>query len=95
MRYQKNDANGHRSLEIGDFDELNSLFVGTQIMLPDSNINEKLMGTHLDVKLENSRLENLFLGDIGVSYEMESAYKLNINLEISSMSVDLKKSEPS
>ena len=64
-------------------------------MLPDSNINEKLMGTHLDVKLEKSRLENLFLGNIGVSYEMESAYKLNINLEISSMSVDLKKSEPS
>jgi len=67
-----------RMLEIGDFEDLNELFEGAVINLPDADIST----SGLTLEVRNLRCKEISIGDIQVGYQKNSNQQLTFQLEV-------------
>ena len=71
-----------RVLAIGDFEELNSIFRGAEIKLPDATVNQRILGINLGIDISNLRCTDIAIGDLAVTYNKESLQKLSFRLDV-------------
>ena len=71
-----------RNLEIGDFDELNTVFENAVIQLPDSQVSTRVLGFTLSLDLRNILCSGISIGDILISYTRASAQQLSLDLQV-------------
>eukprot|EP00545_Synedropsis_sp_CCMP1620_P003465 CAMPEP_0119019572 /NCGR_PEP_ID=MMETSP1176-20130426/22185_1 /TAXON_ID=265551 /ORGANISM="Synedropsis recta cf, Strain CCMP1620" /LENGTH=270 /DNA_ID=CAMNT_0006973805 /DNA_START=77 /DNA_END=886 /DNA_ORIENTATION=- len=80
-----NDSKGEislrRHLAIGDFKELNELFKGAVLSLPDTTAKANLLFT-LTLDIRNLKCTDITVGDILITYEKESNQRLNFRIDI-------------
>ena len=78
-----------RSLSSGDFDELNALFEGTVVGLPNPpKIQKKIMFINLDLYLTDIRCFSINVQDIVLSYTMDSNQNLSLRIDIIGLDLD-------
>lgn len=71
-----------RHLAIGDFAELNKLFQGAVIGLPDASITDRVIGITLTLDITNLRCEQITVGDIIIDYNKDSNQRLRFKIDV-------------
>jgi hypothetical protein len=77
-----------RGLAIGDFDDFNNLFRNAIVRLPDAEVNQRVIGINLNLKLGNIRCTGIEIGDIVIDYRKENSRRMNVDVDIMDLDMD-------
>lgn len=74
-----------RQLAPGDFDGFKALFHNAQITLPPTNISEEVLDGDFELDIQKWHCEDVSIGDVIVSYAVESAKRMTVEIEIAQL----------
>ena len=75
--------------ELGDFDELNDLFDGMILALPDLYIADtKILGATVRIWVTNLNCGSLEINDIDIDYNLRSNTRFDFNVDVKGLNID-------
>jgi hypothetical protein len=84
---EENETVSVRNLAPGDFDAFNSLFAGARINLPPTSVSQQAL-FKLTLNLNEIYCTNVLVGDIILTYNMESSSRFTFQVDVVDLAMD-------